>query len=217
MIVGVMRINQALLEEALRIKVNVLRTRTNYPMKSIMVTSANHGEGTSTVVTNLAFAFSSGGKSQVLIVDANIRRPRLHRVFSVERENGFLDFISGKIDLSQGIKITSIPNLKVMTAGQQADNNDIAAFSAISKDMKNLIERDFDWVIYDTAPVNYYPDTLMATALADGIVLVIQAEKTRWPAVSKAIETLQAVGAHIAGGVLNRRKHIVPALIYKRF
>ena len=89
-----MKINQALLEEALRIKVNVLRTRINNPMKSIMVTSANHGEGTSTLVVNLAFAFALGDKSRVLLVDANIRRPSLHKLFELERRNGFLDFIT---------------------------------------------------------------------------------------------------------------------------
>jgi capsular exopolysaccharide synthesis family protein len=217
LIMAVMKINQALLEEALRIKVNVLRTRINNPMKSIMVTSANHGEGTSTLVVNLAFAFALGDKSRVLLVDANIRRPSLHKLFKLERRDGFFDFIGGRIELAEGIKKTPFPNIEVMTAGEQADDNILTAFTAISKDIKNSLESDFDWVLYDTAPVNSYPDTLMVTTLADEVILVIQAEKTRWPAVNKTKENLQAIGAHILGGVLNRRKRIVPAMIYKRF
>jgi len=213
-----MKINQALFEETLRVKVNILQMRTaNNPLKSIMVTSANHGEGTSTLVVNLAFAFALGDKARVLLVDANIRRPSLHKLFDLERKNGFLDYISGRIEMNEGIKTTLFPNLKVMTAGLQADDNSLSAFNAISKDTRNLLERDFDHVLYDTAPVNIYPDTLMSAALANAVILVIQAEKTRWPAVNKTKENLQAVGAHILGGVLNRRKRIVPRIIYKRF
>lgn len=182
-----------------------------------MVTSANHGEGTSTLVAYLAFAFAFGDKSRVLLVDANIRRPSLHKLFALERKNGFVDFISGRLEMTECIKKTIYPNLNVMTAGLLTDNDSLTAFNGISKDIRNFLERDFDHVLYDTAPVNIYPDTLMATTLANAVILVIQAEKTRWPAVNKTKENLQTVGAHILGGVLNRRKRIVPRIIYQRF
>jgi len=212
-----MKVNQSLLEETLRIKVNLAQTRIGKPLKSIMVTGANHGEGTSVLAANLAFAFALSDKSRVLLVDANVRQPSLHVLFGLERENGFLDFISGEIELIAGIKETHFPNIKVMTAGRPPDDNSLTAFTAISQDTKGSIEKDFDWVLYDTAPVNCCPDTLMAATLADGVILAIQAEKTRWPVVNKAKETLEAIGVHILGGVLTRRKHIVPGIIYKRF
>ncbi|MBE9569992.1 MAG: CpsD/CapB family tyrosine-protein kinase [Proteobacteria bacterium] len=201
-----MEINQDLLEETLRIKLNLLRTITNKRLKSIMVTSANHGEGTSILVANLAFAFALDGKTRVLLVDANIRRPNLHTLFGLECKKGFLDFIGGNTGLAETIRETAFPNIHLMTAGQPRQNDALIILAAISKDAKNSIETGFDLVLYDTAPVNSYPDTLMTTTLADGIILVILAEKTRHEAVSKAKKSLEAIEAHILGGVLNERK-----------
>ena len=212
----IMKINQILLEEVLRIKVNILQRRNRGPLKSILVTSANHGEGTSTLAIHLAFAFAVGGSARVLLVDANIRRPSLHTRFGLERETGFVELINGKIDLGASIKQLPSSNIKVMTAGQTIDDTPIAAFHAISQEAKHFIERDFDWVLYDAAPVNGYPDTLMETKLADGVILVIQAEKTRLVAVRTAKESLESVEANILGGALNGRKYFIPEFIYRR-
>lgn len=201
-----MEINQDLLEETLRIKLNLLRTITNKRLKSIMVTSANHGEGASILAVNLAFAFALDGKTRVLLVDANIRRPNLHTLFGLECKKGFLDFIGGNTGLAETIRETAFPNIHLMTAGQSQRSNTLTTLAAISKDAKNSIETGFDLVLYDTAPVNSYPDTLMTTTLADGVILVILAEKTRYEAVSKAKKSLEAIEAHILGGVLNERK-----------
>ena len=211
-----MKINQALLEEVLRIKVNILLTGDSSRLKSIMVTSANHGEGTSSVATYLAVAFALGDKSRVLLVDANIRRPSLHTLFGLERESGFLDFIGRKADLAQSIKKTSFSNIKLMTAGQPLDYRIPTLFSIIPQDAKKFIEKNFDWVLYDTAPVNAYPDTLIEATLADGIILVVRAEKTRLAALKSAKESLEAIEPHILGGVLNGRRYFIPKFIYER-
>jgi capsular exopolysaccharide synthesis family protein len=194
------------LEETLRIKLKLLQTKANKRLKSIMVTSANHGEGASILVANLALAFALDGKSRILLVDANIRQPNLHVLFGIEQEKGFLDFISGNTELAETIKETAFPNIHLMTAGQPRRNDVLTTLAAISQDAKNSIETGFDLVLYDTAPVNSYPDTLMTTTLADGIILVILAEKTRYEAVAKARKSLEAIEAHILGGVLNERK-----------
>lgn len=211
-----MKINQALLEEVLRIKVNIALAGKTGPLKSIVVTSANHGEGTSSVVTYLAFAFALGNTSRVLLVDANIRRPSLHTLFKVERESGFLDFITHKSDLAQCIKKTTFSNIMLMTSGQALDYRLRTLFSAIPQNAKESIEKNFDWVLYDTAPVNVYPDTLIEAKLADGIILVVRAEKTRQAAVKSAKESLESIEAHILGGVLNGRRHFIPEFIYER-
>lgn len=212
-----MDINQALLEETLRIKVNILQMGAGNPIKSMIVTSANHGEGVSTVAANLAYAFALGDTSRVLLIDANARQPNLHVLFDLSCENGFLDVISSKIELTTGIKETSFPNINVITAGQLLKNNSLTAFNAISQDIKKSIEKDFDWVIYDTAPINSSPETLMTVTLADSVILVILAEKTRWQSVKKAKESLESVGANILGAVLNSQKNYIPRVLYERF
>ncbi|MBW2051419.1 MAG: CpsD/CapB family tyrosine-protein kinase [Deltaproteobacteria bacterium] len=211
-----MKANQALLEEVMRIKVNLLQTGMNSRLKSIMITSASSGEGTSTVAYHLGLSFALGGKSRVLVVDANIRNPSMHILFEREQKNGFFDFLDGKIELSESIKDTSFQNVKVMTTGQQRYGDVLGVFADISRDVKDSIEKDFDWVIYDTSPVNRYPDTLVMTHLSDGIILVISAEKIRRAAVQKAKESLESIDAKILGGVLNGRKYVVPRFIYKR-
>ncbi|MFH1025707.1 MAG: CpsD/CapB family tyrosine-protein kinase [Nitrospirota bacterium] len=212
-----MDINQALLEETLRIKVNILQMGAGNPIKSMIVTGANHGEGVSTVAANLAYAFALGDTSRVLLIDANARQPNLHVLFDLSCENGFLDVISSKIELTTGIKKTSFPNINVITAGQLLKNNSLTAFNAISQDIKKSIEKDFDWVIYDTAPINSSPETLMTVTLADSVILVILAEKTRWQSVKKAKESLESVGANILGAVLNSQKNYIPRVLYERF
>ncbi len=212
-----MKINQALLDEVTRIKINVLHKRDNDNLKSIMVTSANHGEGTSTLASYLAMALGSGGKKKVLLIDANTRKAKLHEWFNQKKENGFSDYLKNNIGLSKIIKETSVSNIKLITAGNLSqEENIIDILSGITQEIKEALEMDFDWVIYDSPPVNYYPDTLLTALLADGIILVIFAERTRQAAVQKVKESLESINKKILGGVLNGRRYAVPGFIYKR-
>jgi len=177
-----MKINQALLDEVTRIKVNIMRRRDSQ-VKSIMIAAANKGEGTSTLAANLALSIGLAEKARVLLIDANLRHQ------------------SERCD-----------ELHVLDPGE----NKLDVLSGIPQEIKERLEKDFDWVIYDTAPVSSYPDTLLVSPLADGIVLVIMAEKTRRAAVQKVKESFESINAKILGGVLNGRRYVVPKFIYKR-
>ena len=198
-----MKINQALIEDALRLKLSMSRSLAAYRAKSIMVTSSGHKEGSTCLAINLALAFALNGNSEILLVDANLRSPRLHDLFQLKRDHGFLDYMTGNAQLYEAIKETQFSNIKVMTTGQSADDYVVKPLAGISQTMKASLEKDFEWVIYDTAPVNHYPDTPMLTRLVDGIVLVIRVEKTRNRDVKKAKKTLEVMNARILGGVLN--------------
>ena len=212
-----MKINQALLDEVTRIKINVLQKRDNNNLKSIIVTSANHGEGTSTLAFNLALSLGLVKETRVLLIDANLRQPNLHEWFDQKQENGFSDFLKDEISLAEIIKETSLDNVKLITAGVIAsENNNLDVLSGITLKTKETLEKNFDWIIYDSPPVNIYPDTLLMTPLSDGIILVIFAERTRRVAVQKAKESLESINANILGGVLNGRRYAVPGFIYKR-
>ena len=106
--------------------------------------------------------------------------------------------------------------MKVMTAGQALNKDIVTVLSCIPDDLKNSIAKKFDWVLYDTAPVNSYPDTFLEIKLADGIILAVRAEKSNVAQVKKAKESLESVGARILGGVLNDRRHVIPKFIYNR-
>jgi capsular exopolysaccharide synthesis family protein len=211
-----MEINQALLDEVTRIKVSILQKR-DQNLKSIMVTSANRKEGTSTVAANLALSIGLGDKAKVLLVDTNVRQPLLHSWFGQEQKNGFIDLIMGKKRVQEVVKDTAFPNVRLITAGFfPPGENKLDVLSGIMPDTKHAIEEGFDWVVYDSSPVNSYPDTLMLSPLADGVMLVILAESTRRAAVKKVMDNLKSINAKILGGVLNGRRYVVPKFIYKR-
>ncbi|MEW6079432.1 MAG: CpsD/CapB family tyrosine-protein kinase [Thermodesulfobacteriota bacterium] len=211
-----MKINQALLDEVTRIKVNILQKRDRN-LKSIMVTSANRKEGTSTVAANLALSIGLGEKDRVLLVDTNVRQPILHAWFGLEQQHGFIDLAIGRKRVPEVIKDTTFPNIRIITAGFfPPGENKLDILSGITPETKQAIEDGFDWVVYDSSPVNIYPDTLMLSPLADGVVLVILAESTRRAAVKKVKDSLKSINANILGGVLNGRRYVVPKFIYKR-
>jgi len=198
-----MKINQALLEEALQIKLNMSHFLASHHAKSIMVTSAEHKEGNTCLAINLALAFALDDDSEILLVDANFRSPCLHDIFQLKRDHGFLDYMTDNTHLTAAIKETQFSNIKVMTSGHRSADSIVKPLTAISQRMKASIEKDFEWVIYDAAPVNHYPDTPMLTKLVDEIILVIRTEKTRNRYVKKAKKTLEVMNAHLLGGVLN--------------
>ena len=212
-----MKKNQALLDEITRIKVNVLQ-KSSHSLKSIMVTCANRGEGASTVAYYLALALAIEKKNRILLIDSNIRHASLHARFDHKQENGFSDFLKGEANLTEIIKETSFVNIKLITAGEISHKkNQLDILSNITQEeIKKTVEKDFDWVIYDSSAVNCYPDTLLLTPLTDGIVLVIFAEKTRRAEVIKVKDSLEFINGNILGGVLNGRRYVIPEFIYKR-
>jgi capsular exopolysaccharide synthesis family protein len=153
----------------------------------------------------------------VLLVDANVRQPTLHAWFGLEQKHGFIDLVMGRRRVSEVIKDTAFPNVRIITAGFfPPGENKLDVLSGIKAETKQAIEEGFDWVVYDVSPVNSYPDTLMLSPLTDGVVLVIMAESTRRAAVKKVKDSLKSINANILGGVLNGRRYVVPKFIYKR-
>jgi capsular exopolysaccharide synthesis family protein len=198
-----MKINPALLEDALQIKLTLSGLPGEYPVRSIMTASAGHKEGGTCLAVNLALAFAMDERAQVLLIDANPRSPGLHDRFDLEKEAGLLDYISGHTPLQAVIKETAFSNVKVMTIGQTSARSAVNPFVGVPQAMKADLEKDFDRVVYDAAPVNHYPDARLLTRLVDGVVLVIRAEKTRNKDAKRALKSLETMNVRILGGVLN--------------
>ena len=174
--------------------------RTN-GFKVVMVVSAVAGEGKTLTASNLAMTLSESYRRDVLLVDADLRRPSLHKVFQVAGEPG----------LSDGLVMTEEPKLPIhriserlaiLPAGR-ATSDPIGALT--SERMRRLIDEArevFDWVIIDTPPVGLLTDAALLTAMADGVILVVKAESTSNEMVQRAVE---AIGRErVIGAVLNR-------------
>jgi len=168
--------------------------------KVVMVTSASPGDGKTLTSTNLALTLSESYRRQVLLIDADLRRPSLHEVFQVPNVVGLNDGLKaqreGRLEV---IKITS--SLTLLPAGRP----DPDPMSSLTSDrMREILEEAaerFDWIIVDTAPVGLLADANLLTRIVDGALLVIRANETRHAAVQRALENLGR--EKVLGVVLN--------------
>jgi capsular exopolysaccharide synthesis family protein len=194
-----------------------LGTFTNgSPLKVIMVCGPAGREGVSTVARNLGIALTRGGKARVVLVDANVRAPALHKALRDGNHKGLSDATLNGVDVRKFVVETSVENLYFLPAGLRAEDS-LGVLQ--SKRLAACIERlktAFDYVILDVAPVNKYPDAGILSRLADGVILVVDFAHTRRETAQLAEQTLTQNSANIVAAVLNRRKYVIPDFVYKR-
>lgn len=170
--------------------------------KRIIVTSASPGEGKTTTCLNLAIAFAQTD-AKVLIIDADLRKPRINRHLSIERENGLSDLLCGMITTSEAIKRCERHNLDCITAGQIPPN---PAELLSSKDMELLLEglsESYDYIFIDTPPVTVVTEAAAMAKCVDGVILIIRQNHTISESVERARNNLNMANAKILGYVLN--------------
>lgn len=171
------------------------------PPKKILVTSSMAGEGKTTTAVNLAFTMVKNG-SRVLLIDADLRKPSLHKVFKLNNKVGLSSYLAGAID-KPVVNRSHKDNLFVLPAGPPPPNPyDLLS----SQRMKNLIEsnaQDFDAVICDSPPVLSVADSRVLSPVFDGLILVVRARFTPIPLAKKGVELLQSVNSRILGVLIN--------------
>lgn len=203
------------IEEYRKMKHKILTNGSGKAVKTLLFCSSHGGEGNSTVAVNFAQTLSAEGY-RVLLVDTNLRRPTLHRLFHLEQDNGLTDLCFGGSNLGLVIKPSLLPNLWVVTSGDPY-SNPAAIFE--SEFFDSLVERmkmQADWVIFDSPPLSSCGDAITLARKMDGVVLVVQSERTRREVVLQYKERLQKSGAHILGVVLNKRRFHIPQWVYNR-
>ncbi len=171
----------------------------------IAFTSSLPVEGKSSTLVNLAVSFSQLGK-KVLVIDSDLRKPRLHRVFKIRNIGGLSNFLVGKIELKEAIQKTSIENFWLLPSGPIPPNPSELLNSARMKEMLEGTRRVFDIILLDTPPVLASVDAVILSTLVDGTVLVLKAgEISRKPFLS-AVEELKRANTKILGVVFNGLK-----------
>jgi capsular exopolysaccharide synthesis family protein len=170
----------------------------------IAVTSTQPLEGKTTTACNLAMALALGGM-RVLLIDADMRRPGLHKVVGIENEVGLSHLLVGQARTREVVQHTSEPNLFVIAAGRIPPNpSELLASERMQAFIGNLQAGPFDWVIVDTPPVLAVTDAVLVARLVSGVVFVIGSEMTRAAHAQRAVETLMAGKPKSIGVVLNR-------------
>ncbi len=188
--------------EAIRsLRTNLQFVETDRPGRSFVVTSSREAEGKSTTSANLAIALSELG-AKVLLVDADLRRPDVHRYMGVEGGVGLSDCIIGRVNPEAAIQRWGHAGLFVLSAGSIPPNPSELLGTA---QMNSLVERfdsEFDVVIYDCAPLLPVTDTAVLARVVGSVLLVVASGKTTARQFEASADALDLVGAHVAGVIL---------------
>jgi len=198
------------------LKSNIMMHAGEKGIKTLSICSPTPREGSSTVALNLATFLAKDGGYRVVLVDANLRNPSLHSSCKLPTSPGFSEVIHEGANVHEAIKQSVIPNLFVLTGGISPPNPMVIFESPKLDDLVKVLRREFDWIIFDCAPTDLYPESTVLARRLDGVVLVIQAENKNAEVAIRAKEHLEQAGAKIVGAVLNRRRRVIPEVIYKR-
>jgi succinoglycan biosynthesis transport protein ExoP len=194
---------KSLIAEAIHhVNTAVMLSLSERPPGAILVTSPSPSEGKTTLCLNLAASMAMNG-NRVIIVDTDLRRPMLHRIFQQRGEPGLSNFLTGHAAVSEIIRPTGIPDLFFIPAGAIPPNPVPLLKSQGLKDLIATLRQDFQHLIFDTPPVIGFADGRAVSPLVDGVILVFKHHFTSREAGRLATQLLNQVNAPILGVVLN--------------
>ena len=198
----------------------LLRTNIQYINKdekstAIMLTSTTPANGKTFVTANLAITLAQANK-RVILVDSDIRKPRLHKVFELENELGLSDYLSNSTD-GLYIRKTNVENLSIVTAGTMVNNpSELIGQEKFKKTIEALKEK-YDYVIIDSSPILMVTDSILVSRVVDATILIAIYNKTRIDDLKSAVRRINYVGGNVAGVVVNRTKVILSQYNTKYF
>ncbi len=186
---------------------NVQYASVDHPLHTLLVTSAAPSEGKTTVTSNLAVVLAQIGR-HVTVVDADLHRPRVHRVFKNEIAPGLSSlFVQSSTHINGARQQTVQDSLSVIAAGELPPNPSELLGSNKMRDILDAICEDADIVLLDTPPLLAVSDTMALAPLVDGVLVVIRPDITKMSALKEALQQLADVKANVIGVVLNRVDH----------
>ncbi len=175
-----------------------------------MVTSSNTGEGKSTISAYLAIEAARYPNNPTLLLDCDLRRPMVHKLFGLKLQSGIADVVEAQRDIGSVWMDTKLPNLKIITAGKVHRNPvDIFTSKRFSQVIYNL-RLYFKTIIVDVPPIIPVTDTLLLSSHVDGILFVVLAGKTPKRVAIRAMELLHDSKKKIIGAVVNNLKSVLP-------
>jgi capsular exopolysaccharide synthesis family protein len=194
--------NIAVAEDYRTIRTSILFSTLEEAPQAVAFTSALPQEGKSTTAVNTAVAFAQMDR-RVILLDADLRKPRLHKVFENSNRIGLSSYLAGKSSLENIIQPTKIPGMDLIPCGLHPPNPAELLESRRFQQLIGLLKEDYDFVFVDSPPVLAVVDASVVSARVDGVVLVIRANKTTKKALWQSVETLKKAKAHILGVVFN--------------
>ncbi|HEX6504187.1 MAG TPA: polysaccharide biosynthesis tyrosine autokinase [Terriglobales bacterium] len=185
------------------LRTSLLLSSLGSPPKVILVTSAMPQEGKTTTSINTAVVLAQKGV-RVLLIDADLRRPGIHKALGMGPRSGLSNVLTGSADIQNAItRWPMVPSLSILPAGTPPPNPAELLASANTRDLIDGLRRDFDHIVIDTPPTLSVTDAVVLSTRADAVVLVIRSGKTTKQALRRARELLFRVNARVTGVLLN--------------
>ena len=188
--------------KALRTNIIFTLNNANHGCKKIIITSASPGEGKTTTCINLAIAFAQTG-SKVLIVEADLRKPRVYRHLQIERKPGLSDVLGGLVELKQAVKKCEEYGIDCITAGQLPPNPVELLSSDKMGEVIDVLSASYDYIFIDTPPVTMVADATAMSKFVDGVIVVVRQNYTIHETLERARNSLNFAEAKILGYILN--------------
>jgi capsular exopolysaccharide synthesis family protein len=189
--------------EAYRVlRTNLLFSRKAENLNTIVVVSAGAGEGKSTTTINLATVFAQAG-NRVLIVDSDLRRPTLHKLFKVTNNLGLTNLLLKQNQLAEIVQTTGVPNLDFMASGKLPNSSMGILGSAQMKEMIGELKQRYDFIFFDSPPILGVSDASILASEVDLVMQVIQYRRYPQPMTIRAKQMIEKVGGNFVGIVLN--------------
>jgi len=172
-------------------------------LNTVLVTSSSPGEGKTTTATNLAISLAQEGKS-VVLVDLDLRRPALHKVFDLKEPKGLTNVLMGNAVLEEALSPTQLPGLRVLASGPIPPDPTLLIRSPKMAELLRSLKTAADFVVFDSPPLLAVTDPLLLASHVDAVLMVIDAEKTNRNTAHRGAEVLRQAKPEIRGVVLNK-------------
>ena len=194
------------LAEAYRqLRTSILLSTAGHAPKSLLITSSLPSEGKTTTATNTAISLAQTG-AKVLLIDADMRRPRLHSVFNIENGVGLSTLLSSETSEAEAlnaVKLEPGTKLNLLTSGPIPPNPAELIGSEQMADLLKIFQNNFTHVVVDSPPIASFTDGVLIASMVDGVILVVNAGKSSRQVVRRSRQILTDIGARIFGVVLN--------------
>jgi capsular exopolysaccharide synthesis family protein len=185
-----------------QIRTNLTFQAADHPLRALSVTSAMPQDGKTTVSISLAITLAQSGR-RVLLVDTDLRKPRLHRAFRIPAGNGITTVLAGEAPLLDVVQTTDVPGLTLLQCGPLPPNPSELLHTRRFAEIVEEAKQAFDLVVFDSPPLGAVTDPAIISTLVDGTLLVVRSRVTTRAAVESALRQLRSVSARLVGCVMN--------------
>jgi len=185
------------------LRTNLRFSHVDLPRRAVLVTSTGPEEGKSTVLANLAVSLAQSGRRTV-VIDTDLRRPTLHRMFTLSKTRGLADYLAGDSNLEEALRTTHVEGLDALPCGTLPANPAELIESHRLGELVRLLRERYEYVLLDSPPAGGLVDASLLAGLVDGVLLVVEPRRFDWRVLRSTVRQLERSGARLYGVVLNK-------------